>query len=370
MKGYERENEEYRIQRVHEVCFKDLTGEKFNRLTVLGVDHKRGKSYYWKCRCDCGNEVVVFGGALTSGHTKSCGCAHKKALLKDLTGKTFNRLTVIEYSHQEGKRHYWKCKCSCGNEVIMDGKYLRNGTIKSCGCLKIERCKSKKPKIDLVGKVFGDLIVESYVKHSYWKCRCKCGNEVVEHSYFLNNGSSTKCKMCSGNGISKIEKELVSIIRGMTDEIVIENDRSVLSGLEIDIYIPSLKLGIEYNGSAYHATENSVYGDKPKTYHRDKFLLAKESGVHLISIFDVDYKYKKDKIVKYLCDVLCGNIKHNIPNSDVIYTNNDYDDGEWLKHYGYVYDGQEDIPYFVYLNRFKVYRSGISRWKKVNSYVY
>lgn len=47
-----------------------------------------------------------------------------------------------------------------------------------------------------------------------------------------------------------------------------------------------------------------------------------------------------------------------------MYTNNDYDDGEWLKAYDYEYDGQEDIPYFIYNNRFMVYRSGISRWKK------
>lgn len=45
LRGYERENEEYRLQRVHEACFKDLTGKKFNKLIVLGVDHKRGKSY-------------------------------------------------------------------------------------------------------------------------------------------------------------------------------------------------------------------------------------------------------------------------------------------------------------------------------------
>ena len=51
MKGYERENEEYRLQRVHEVCFNDLTNKKFGKLTVLGIDHKKGKIYFWKCKC-------------------------------------------------------------------------------------------------------------------------------------------------------------------------------------------------------------------------------------------------------------------------------------------------------------------------------
>ncbi len=364
MKGYERENEEYRLQRVHEVCFKDLTGQKFNKLAVLHEDHKVGKTHYWKCKCDCGNETVVVGSALTSGHTKSCGCAHKKAQLKDLTGQTFNRLTVITYSHQDGNKHYWKCKCSCGNDVIIDGKYLRIGAVKSCGCMKIERCKAKKPKIDLTGKVFGDLTVESYVKHSYWKCRCKCGNYRVEHSLFLNKGLTTKCKSCSGGGTSSVEKELVSIIKSMTNEEVVENDRGILGGFEIDIYIPNLKLGIEYNGSAFHASENGVFKDLSHTYHRDKFLLAKEKGIHLINIFDKDFKEDRDKVITYLHGILNGSVYHESPTNDIMYTNNDFDDGEWLKKYGYIYDGQEEVPYYIYLDRFKVYRSGISHWKR------
>lgn len=365
LKGYERENEEYRLERLHEACFKDLTGKKFNKLTVLGIDHKKGKSYYWKCKCDCGNETVVYGGALVSGHTKSCGCAHKKSQLMDLTGKTFGRLTVIGYDHQEGNKHFWKCECSCGNkDIITDGKNLRGGFKKSCGCLKVERCKSKKPKENLTGRVFGDLIVESYVKHSYWKCRCKCGGERIVHSLYLYNGEVISCKSCSNHGISIIEKELAKNIETMTTNLVVENDRSVLKSYKIDIYIPDLSIGIEYCGSAFHASKNGVYKNLPKNYHQNKFLLAKEKGIHLITIFDIDYEINKENIIHYIKNTLQNEIKHNKPNTDIVYTDNDYDDGEWLKAYDYEYDGQEDIPYFIYNNRFMVYRSGISRWKK------
>ena len=53
----------------------DLTGKKFNRLTVLSFNRK-DKYYnsYWLCECECGNTTVVSAGALRSGHTKSCGC--------------------------------------------------------------------------------------------------------------------------------------------------------------------------------------------------------------------------------------------------------------------------------------------------------
>ena len=53
----------------------DLTGRRFTRLVVLERDRndKQGKPM-WKCRCDCGTEVVVRGAALVAGHTHSCGC--------------------------------------------------------------------------------------------------------------------------------------------------------------------------------------------------------------------------------------------------------------------------------------------------------
>lgn len=53
----------------------DLTGRRFTRLVVIERDRndKQGKPM-WKCRCDCGNEVVVRGAALAAGRTHSCGC--------------------------------------------------------------------------------------------------------------------------------------------------------------------------------------------------------------------------------------------------------------------------------------------------------
>lgn len=54
--------------------FKDITGKKFNRLTVLSRSHKGKYGWYWKCRCDCGSIKDVLSSKLSSGHTKSCGC--------------------------------------------------------------------------------------------------------------------------------------------------------------------------------------------------------------------------------------------------------------------------------------------------------
>src|SRR6266581_3944496 len=60
----------------------DLTGRSFGRLTVLERDRapreSSGGHAYWRCACDCGNETSVAGCALRDGSTKSCGCLRRE----------------------------------------------------------------------------------------------------------------------------------------------------------------------------------------------------------------------------------------------------------------------------------------------------
>ena len=82
--------------------FKDLTGQKFGKLTVIKrvedyVSPKGYKSAQYLCKCECGNpnELIVRASALRSGLTKSCGCyskensktIHKKYNTYDLSGE-------------------------------------------------------------------------------------------------------------------------------------------------------------------------------------------------------------------------------------------------------------------------------------------
>ena len=58
--------------------FKDITGQKFGRLTALHRLHNtKGRMSKWLCVCECGNFVEVRLNSLTSGLTKSCGCLKK-----------------------------------------------------------------------------------------------------------------------------------------------------------------------------------------------------------------------------------------------------------------------------------------------------
>lgn len=67
----------------------------------------------------------------------------KKTKCKDLTGKKFGKLSVIEFDHRDEKRrYYWKCKCDCGNIRIVQGSHLCSGHSTSCGCINIEKIKN------------------------------------------------------------------------------------------------------------------------------------------------------------------------------------------------------------------------------------
>lgn len=323
----------------------DITNQKFNRLTAIKYVGK-GK---WLCRCDCGNEITVITAHLRSGHTKSCGCLQRENTSKanqisilgkkfgnltvigmetprkcackcdcgnivhvarrkltngtfmdcsdvvtlDAVGKRFGRLTVVS---QNGAR--CMCQCDCGNTIEVKYGKLSSGHTKSCGCAKTIR----KIRNNIKGQRFGKLVALSCERRNgrtYWVCRCDCGNICeIELSHLPYR---TCCPTCSQHiGIIGSKEELA--IKDYVDSLTHIEARKerVLDGKEIDIYYPDLNLGIEYNGSKFHATLGSAFEDKHKLYHQDKFLLAKDKEIHLVSIFDVDWTNNQDKIKTYL----------------------------------------------------------------------
>lgn len=86
----------------------DLTGKVFGKLLVIGLDHKKqvlytsGRKktyYYWKCACECENEVVRFGESLRRGATISCGC--QKFYKQMLNNERKKYLKGIKKENQE-----------------------------------------------------------------------------------------------------------------------------------------------------------------------------------------------------------------------------------------------------------------------------
>lgn len=58
-------------------AFKDITGRRFERLTVIGLLPKTTKDRRWLCHCDCGQTTIVSSHHLGAGAIKSCGCLRR-----------------------------------------------------------------------------------------------------------------------------------------------------------------------------------------------------------------------------------------------------------------------------------------------------
>lgn len=123
----------------------DLTGRKYGNLTVIGFDRSEGGKRYWNCLCDCGNTRSVMTSVLNRGFVTSCGCMNKTTMI-DLTGKRFGRLLVTGlHEDPNDDKLKWDCVCDCGTKKVIYGAYLRNGQVRSCGCLRAE---NEAPKPD------------------------------------------------------------------------------------------------------------------------------------------------------------------------------------------------------------------------------
>jgi len=116
---------------------RDLTGMYFGKWRVIklapDVVYPSGqKAKQWLCECECGTRRVVRSANLKSGLTQSCGCVAEV----DLTGKRFGRLVVLGIDGHHDKRRWWTCQCDCGNVVTLSTNRLTALETKSCGCLK------------------------------------------------------------------------------------------------------------------------------------------------------------------------------------------------------------------------------------------
>lgn len=119
----------------------NLVGKRSGRLVAIErftkeIGKKKTKRVYYKCKCDCGNESEVRADRFRKNETKSCGCLN----IKNLVGKKFGKLTVIERVIEAGRTKYI-CNCDCGNKTIVRGDDLTSNRTKSCGCLAYDNSR-------------------------------------------------------------------------------------------------------------------------------------------------------------------------------------------------------------------------------------
>ncbi len=87
---------------------------------------------------------------------------------RNLLGQTFNRLTVIRFSHwNKTQQSYWECLCECGDTKVIAGRHITSGKTRSCGCLGKETSIQNGYKTK-----HGDARTAEYM--AYYKARYRC----------------------------------------------------------------------------------------------------------------------------------------------------------------------------------------------------
>lgn len=106
--------------------------------------------HYWKCIDDLGNEVIRTGASLRDSVHFSKGNKIKdfegKRIGKLSILEKVEEKQWIDEKGRKRKNIYWKCRCDCGNEVIRTEHSLREERTRSCGCNKINQSKNRKIK--------------------------------------------------------------------------------------------------------------------------------------------------------------------------------------------------------------------------------
>ena len=192
-------------------------------------------------------------------------------------------------------RHEWK---------ISPDRFFRGDRCKKCAQLK-----TNEEFIKEVKKLVGDeyIFLEKYIRGNVnIKIKhCKCNYVYsVRPSNFLQG---YKCPKCSkSQKFSNNEKSLLKFIKKYYKDKIIENDKKILNGKELDIYLPKLKIAIEYCGLYWHS---ELYKDN--NYHLDKLNLCKGKGIRLIQVFEDEWLNKKS-IVKSKIRHILG-LNKNLP---------------------------------------------------------
>lgn len=106
---------------------------------------------------------------------------------------------------------------------------------------------------------------------------------------------------------SKAQKSICDFINSLGISTK-SNDKKLLKGVEIDILMSELKLGIEFNGLLYHS---ELFGKKKWDFHKNKTDLMNSAGYKLIHIFEDDWDYKQD-IVKSKLMHICKKTPNKI----------------------------------------------------------
>lgn len=249
--------------------------------TVLGPAQERG---YYTCQCICGYKRVMSDSSMYNARKNGYKCNHKIS-----TGTVINNLKVLGRDNTQPAGKQYKCQClKCGKIVYYGSYSLLNNGVQSCGCVKATPTYTKEQILDIIRKYI--------TEHNGEKPQPLVLKDLLGLSETATYENIKRYELESylDRHSSVGEKQIANIF---SNQNIIKHDRKVLNGLELDIYLPDLKLAIEYNGSFWHSDER-----KDKKYHQQKTVACAKQGIQLIHIFDYEWtdNIKRDKLTSYL----------------------------------------------------------------------
>ena len=200
------------------------------------------------------------------------------------------------------------------------------------------------------GLVNGDIVMPLFSFDEYdgfcngykmykWKCK-KCE---FEYESIIKYHKHIECRKCKPTG-TKMEV----FIKNFLDQHNINfiyRDRNILNGYEIDVYVPSHKLGIELHGLYWHTEYH-----KDKNLHKLKADLAHSAGINLIQIFEDELKFKKEIVLSRLKNLLNLNDNKIFARKCFIKEIKSNIKSDFLKNYHIQGNSNTSINYGLYYN--------------------
>jgi very-short-patch-repair endonuclease len=162
--------------------------------------------------------------------------------------------------------------------------------------IKNKLLKYKKLGIISVNIDLDILTFECEEKHIY-----EISNSLILNRLKYNTKLCTVCNPI-GHHSSGQEILLTEFIKNNYNKEVIINSKKIISPLELDIYLPDLKLAFEFNGLYYH-DETS----KASNYHYNKTQMCEAQGIQLIHIYEDDWKFKQEIVKSRILNLLGKN---------------------------------------------------------------
>lgn len=280
-----------------------------------------GKKRYGVFLCPYdGTEFTTSISNITTGHTRSCGCAVKESLSKrrrqDLVGKKFGQLTVVKFSHINSRGKYvWECFCDCGNPrpVYTTTSDLNIGNSQRCSLCSY-KIIGEKEAIDFTGQTFGELTVlyKTNKRDKWgsviWHCRCSCSNELDVSASQIRNKTSCGCKHIKSLGEEKIRALFDKHGVKYKYQYCFDDCKNPDTGyaLPFDFYLPDYNQCIEYDGEqhyfGWHRDEKSLKGIQ----YRDK-IKTDWCQINKVSLLRIPY-YEYENIESILTDFIKGGI--------------------------------------------------------------